>query len=359
MYSLFTNNYAAITGVIKPPNFELVRRSYLHELDKIINYYRSRAMVVPAQHLLCRLIDVAMVPMQYDVYRYLDVVYARAPYVGKHFKMTSSITYGQPFQGVFYGPGCIEYIITEEHPINITEAVANWKSIRAVRVLEHPISDMGLLLPNGRINSTATGISVIVINIPLLMLQYRCFLESKKALATEDTVTSPQYFIQQYVLPNMLYSHADIVVFNRLENLYRGRSNSEALMKHPFAIVQHTAKLDSVLDDVLFKIENARLNYPTYLSNIPAIRMDDAREALMLPDIASTIQVWWLLMYSRIREIKFLLDVGGAKGQASNGVYMSELRMDLKALRSQRAYRKMLPTAEADMVDEFIVGILG
>ena len=357
MYEIFSDSNVPITAVIKPPGFDLVRRVYIREVSKIVNYYRTRPIPVKSNHLLCRILEIGMIPIKYELDRFMDIAYTRAPYLSKHFNLSSSICYGKAFNGDFYGDGTVEHIVTEEHYIDLAKAVFNWKDIRAVRVLDHSISDLNILLPDGGKSSLPSGTAVIAINIPLLLLQYRCFM-MEELYGNMNVGYTLQQFIHMYVIPNMLYSHLDLAIFNRLIDRFHRTSPTIPLRKYPFYVTDSSDKLDKVLDVVLDKITDAKLSYPTYLANIPAIRMENAKDALIMPDIARTRQVWWLLLKARFRHIEFLLDVGGASGIHYNRGYINRLKVDFKRLKSQHIFETMLTTEEYEFSAKLIERVL-
>ncbi len=351
MYDIFDGMLEPIGSVIKPVGFQLIKRIYKKELDKIILHYRNAVIPVKAQHLLCRMIITGSGPINYDLYRFMDVIYTRSPYIAKLFNLTSSLSYGKIFKGVFYGEDSTELIIYDDHYFNISIAEANWRAIRAVRVLDHSISDSGLLLPDGVKHSTAVGLSSISINLPLLLLQFRCFQLEQ---INKSGSLSVEHFVHMYVLPNMLYSHCDIMILNKLISLYRQELNTEAISKHPFVTTDYSDKLDRVLDEVLFKLTNAKFNYSTYLSNIPAIRTESAYESFQMPDVAKTKQVWWALIISRVKIINFLLNIGGNNGIAYNRSLINRLKLDIKHLSKERVYSSVLPHIPSLNYDQFI-----
>ncbi len=358
MYDIFNGIIEPIGSVIKPVGFQLIKRIYKRELDKIVKHYREAVIPAKAQHLLCRIVLTGAGPISYDTDRFMEAIYSRAPYIAKHFNLTSPIHYGRQFKGVFYGEGSTELIIYDDHPFNVAVAEANWQDIRAVRVLDHPISDSALMLPNGKVHSTATGLSIISINLPLLLLQFRCYqLEQRQKLVTESGLLGVEHFIHMHVMPNMLYSHCDIMVLNRLINLYKQVPNSEATSKHPFVVTDYSVKLDRVLDEVLFKLTNAKFNYATYLSNIPSIRMESAFESFQMPDIARTKQVWWTLIAARMKLITFLLNVGGNNGITYNRSLVNRLKIDMKRISTQHTYDAILPPEQAEEYENFIARV--
>lgn len=361
MYELFTERFLSNSSITRPPGFDLIQRIYQRDIEKIVEYFHSRVYAVKSNHLLCRLLGVGSVSTSYSLDRYLEVAIARSPYVAKHFNFTSAINYGEVRQGantVFYGPSCSEIILYSEDYFDVSEVARDWKNAQAIKVLEHPISDLGLILPNGYKNSTDYGLVVISINIPMLLVQYRGFLleQMRKISDGSASLLGDTHFVHMYVIPNMLYSHAELVVANRLMNLFYGAPQGSATKKYPFPIVNYGDKMDKELSAVLKHITDTRMPYASFLKNIPSIFAEDAQMALLMPDIARTRQVWWAMLISRLKMMKFLLDAGSSSGM--NGALINKLKLDFKRIRDEHVLSTVLPHDLLESTEETIDEIL-
>jgi hypothetical protein len=345
MYNLFTKRFTANNSIIRPPGFELLRRTYEVEVSNIVNYFNNRVYAVASNHILVRLLNTASVPFSYDLDRYAEAALARSPYVAKTFNFTSDINYGKFFDGVFYGEGNTELILYDEDYFEPFSELSNWKSIQAIKVLDHNVSSLGLLLPNGKVNNTDKGLAVIAINIPLLLIQYRGFVTEQQAKINngDSNILGATHFVHMYVLPNMLYSHIEIVLLNRLANIFYGAPMGENLKKYPFPLIDYSYKVDKVLTEILKRIKDNRLPYYTTLKMIPSIFKEDCQESLLMPDIARTRQIWWLLLLTRFKAMKFLIEAGGEKGIVANRTYIAKLKIDLKRLLNENIIATVLP----------------
>ena len=359
MINLFNNTNIIHSGIIRPPEFENIREVYFNDLLKIENFYKDRVYSVKGNNFLVRLLTNLIAPMNYTVDRYVTVVSARAPFVANGMKMTSNLNKGIFHNGEFYGKGTLEVIINDTEYFNPFVAEKNWRNISAVRVLNHPKSDLNLLLPNGKAFSTGEGIAFISINIPLLAVQYRSFcLDQKNRMSTKDSLLGLTHFIHMYVLPSMIYGQTDIVILNRMMNLFYGAPMSQPLFKHPFIIHNYGNKLDKVLDKILLNMDGKLLRYENMLQYIPGIAEDNMEEALELPDIVPTIQVHWALILSRLNVMKFLIDLGGEKNIHLNRDSINYLQKILFALNNNKVFDTNLPKSILFDVKETVTDIL-
>lgn len=344
MYKLFTKRFENQHAVIRPAGFELIQRTYQREIAKIIDYYHSRVYAVPSNHLLCRMLITGLISSELPMDRFMEIAYARSPYVAKHFNLTSEISYGRMFDGVFYGEGNNEILLYSEEYFDPYEALVNWRNLEPVKVLEHSVSDFGLKLPNGERNSTGQDLCVISINLPMLLVQYRGFMvEQSRSSFAGNGALSENHFVHMYVLPNMLRSHAELVILNRLKNLFYGAPMTQALTHHPFNVIDYGQRLDAVLKQVLKSINSTARPYAQYLQTIPSFYEESMQQYLQMPDLAKTRQVWWALFLTRLPVMQFLLDSGGENGLTANGTYISKLKIDVKQLKRESVMASVLP----------------
>jgi hypothetical protein len=256
--------------------------------------------------------------------------------------MTSDVNFGKIHDGIFYGEKVKEIILYVENYFSPFTVSKNWKDLRPVTVLDHPISDLNLLLPNGKVNSTAEGLAVIAVDIPLLLTQYRFFLMEQQY--NTESVLGANHFVYKYVLPNMLHSHIDLVILNRLMNLFYGAPMSTNLFKYQFPIVDYSQAVDRELKRTLGRLKNSRTQYFGYIQNMLSISNPSMTDSLNMPDLAKTRQVWWAMFLTRLKVMKFLIDVGGDSGVRTNGYYIGKIKLDIKRLTNAKSVVSKVPS---------------
>lgn len=357
MYRIFQPSFTTANSRRVPPEFEYIRLSYLRELLNYQDYYSNRVYAVKNQNFLVRLLTHVDTPLEYDTTRFIEATRTRSPYIAKAFRLTSEISYGDIHNGSFFGAGTDEIIVYEDTYFDPVYAEKNWKRIAAVNTLYHPRSDLAFMLPNGKASSTDTGIAFISINIPLLALQLRCFFRDQfiKRQTSEAGYLGLPHFVHMYVLPNMMYKHTDIVLMNRMMNMFYGKEMGTGLYKHAFPILNYANKLDSVLEKMLADYCDARMDYEHLLSVLPSVSSTNALEALMMPELAPTRQVWWALFFGRLKVMKFLIDVGGDNSISANRDHINRLKGAIRKLRNG-GYEEILPYDRlkemTDLMDE-------
>lgn len=360
MFELFLHPSRDIGGIYTWPQFDYIRRTYQRELEKIEEYYHSRVYAVKSNHFLVNLLNVLNVPMQYTPERFVQACRARGAYAGKTLGMTSELSPGLIHHGTFYGPGSEEILLAVDDWFDLSDVISDWQNVSAVKVRWHSRSDLGLMLPNGKASGTETGLATIEINIAQLALQYRQFsIDQYKRQSETGGMLGGVHFIHMYVLPNMMRSHMDIVVMNRLMNLYYGKPMGASLFHHAFSLSDYAGKMDVVLKQVLARLGSVLLSDEAMLGNIPTVVHSTMQNALQMPDLAPTKQVWWALLLSRLEVMTFLVDLNVSTGSLSrNHLDLNALSWDLQRLKRENILRYVLPRRLYDETMDSIDHIL-
>ena len=344
MYRLFNTLTKSTQGIITPPLWVYVKQGLQRNLQIVTQYYRTNPMAVNSSHFLVRLLQSITIPQSMNLERYYANVDAISLKLSMAMKMTSSIFKGQLFDGVFYGPNSLEVLIADNESFDIVEANKNWEDLCPVQVLRHPKSDLGLNLLDGTNTGSETGLAVIVINIPMLALQYRAFRYNEiylsKSEDTEDgdSQKSIMQFVHMYVLPNMLYSHLDQAIFNRIDNFEKGAPLGKSKKNHPFYLTDWSSKLNQIHGILLNNLKTTKRNFFDILKTIPMVTCENAAELMIVPDLVPTRQVIWALSISRLNVLSFIFRVfeegAGIKNQ-------SEINYVLKQILNYRTNNLM------------------
>lgn len=344
MLDLFLSTASTQVTTQSDPAFHYLRAAYRREVADVVSYYHQRVYAVKNNHFLARLLNTLAVPMEYEIAQYARVAETRGTYVANSFRMTSELTAGTVFDGHFYGPGGSEIILHRDCYFDPVKADLHWPHIAAVHVHRHPQSHLGFLLPNGRETCSETGVSVVSVNVGLLAVQYRGFILQQYRKTAGVSLLGLNHFIHMYVLPNMLYRHADYVLMNRLMNLYYGAPLGQAYRTHPFLLYDYHQKLDQSLGFYLKRLQKKSLDFSSVLKSLPALYTENQEEALQLPDYAPTRQVEWALLVARLPTIQFLIDLMGSNAKARNQMHLNTLdRLITRLLRDQSIQQALSP----------------
>lgn len=355
MYDLFDNPPDVNYGNVLLPEFVYIKGAFIRDITKITQYYHRFVTSVPNEHLLVKLLLGMNVSMKRELENYVDVVKDQLGFIANSHRLTSSLGYGKVFSpGVFYGNRTSEIIIADDTEFDIQAAWRNWRELQPVTVLRHPFTDVSMARPIGRhYESRESGIAVISINIPMLALQYRAWYTQEKHIEG-TTSLGTKHFVSMYPITNMVKSHLDIAIFNRMVNLYFLEEVAEYKKAYPFYILDQSLKLDNVLEKQLEILRRRPLNFDQVINAVPAVTKPHLVDVMRLPKVIPTRQVKWGLTVARLPLIRFLIDLNQFNNVSRNRMYLNRLRNSLRAMRNDKTLEHSLPHDIYRDIDDMI-----
>lgn len=350
MYSLFNESSLQPGGGIQIPDFRRVKAGLNYSLNKVLQFYRANPRGLNGSHFLVRLLQNLNVPLSMDAEIFDDKVRDIALNLAMSMKLTSALSQGRVHTpGVFYGAHVTEILIANIDPYDIDHFKENWREAQSIRVLYHPQTDLWLHLPDGQHSSQEAGMAVININIPMLASQYRMW-RLYQANTSDDTPRSVMQFLMEVPIPNMLYTHLDIAVLNRLIGQYFNVELKSIKSHHSFHLTNWDQDLDRVIERWLAYVNNKNWDFDTIVSQLPTVVADDFHEVLALPDMAFSQQVQWAVLIARLPLITYLVQFNEASENSRNQWYLNYIRRYLRQMDLNRTMRLALPQARYEDV---------
>lgn len=345
MQKLFNMDRGVNQGAFSIPWWTYIHDSLTRNLNQVITHYRRFPVAVESSHFLIKLLTNIGIYRNTTFEQFCDTVFAKSLGSVTPLGMTSALSRGVLFDGVFYGEGVKEIIIAHDEDFNLQDARQNWRDLEPVKVLSHPKSDLGLMIPNGTSYNAEEGLAVISINLPMLAVQYREFrlLEDRIAEESGESPRSIMQFIHAYPLNNMLRSHLDCVLFNRLNNTLQGIPFGYCKKRHPFQLLDVTSKLNELnkLQIELFK--NSHRKFDGVMKEILLVTCNNLQEFSVLPECAPTRQVIWALAVARIPILAFLARSSGKDWRTINGSDVNRIQRSFGLWHTDKALRASLP----------------
>ena len=338
-------------GITTAPNWHYIKERYKEVIDKIVNYYRTRAYNVRSDHMLVGMLYQILPSLDKENVRFVNLCNARAPYIANNYGLSSAINYGRVHHGVFYSKEDDEILLFDETDFNVQYSAFNWKNLCPVRILKHHITNLGLMLANGKDTNTEKGLAVLSINISMLAFMYKCFVSR----SIEGDNISYARFIHSYVLPNMLYEHFDHVLMNRMIALYNDIDIGEATARHAITFNHMDNEIDKILYFIIKHLKSRTMKYDTCLKNICSLSKTDMQEFLVLPSYVPTRQQEWTHVLTRLEVFNFLMDIGGIKGIRYNRDNITEFGRELKYIGNDKAnFVKGLSKDSEDKLQRYV-----
>lgn len=343
---------------ILPPSWNYAKTGLERNLKTVKDYYYNRPHAVKNQHFLVRLLTTLGVAYTMHLERFYDIVDARALQYGMSLKMTSSLYRGAFFKNVFYGGDTLEILVANNEAIDPYYTYQHWKTAQSVRVIDHPKSDLALLLPNGRMGSTGDGIAVVEINIPTLAIQYKAFMDEQMNRASGGMMSplSTAQFVHMYVLPNMLDSHLNIALFNRAYHLSVGAPLGQASIAHPFYLTNFSKEVDKVYLEQIKFLKGSDNHFKTVLRTFQCLN-GSFIDALVLPDTANTRQIHWVNYLARLKAMDFMTDIPKDHGRARNTMELNQFFRQMKMFDQDKTLRHGIPGELQDSLEIMIASI--
>lgn len=356
MFSLFElkNDFGITTRLSN--DWLNVKTGLKLELEKVMQYYKQHVYAVASDHLLVQLLGNINIPTHISLERYMLNLDVRCNDLTRVFGFTSSVYRGKVHYDNFFF-GSTELILVDDSLFDEKEVYDNWRDVVAIEVIRHPVTTLQLSLPNGGNNSSDRGIAVLSINLQKLAVQYKAFRDNEAKLAKsvpDYQEKSVMQFVHMFVLPNMLPSILDGIVFNRLYCASIGMPFGEQYTRHPFHVIDWTKRLDRTLGLALEYLQQSKTSFTGALRSIGLVTKDNLEEYSQLPDIAKTRQVMWVLISSRLPLLIWLLWLNEKNGNSGNIKEVNILKRYFTRVKQNNQIVTQLPSAFRDELFEEI-----
>lgn len=308
MHNLFRFTQEYNVGSVELRQWSYAKTGLLNNLKKVQDFYQTYPIAVEASHVLVRLIQSIAISRNLTFDRYVANCNRVGLVAAKAVGFTTSISKGKLWDGVFYGRNYKEIVIAHDSLFSLNEVYQNWQQQSAVTVLQSEETELGLQVPDGRVNTSSEGLSIIAVNVSLLMAQYYCFNKEQDLVEQSGGARKTIYqFVHAYALTGMLPSHLDCVCFNRLYSRLLGAPNAEPIKKHSFFLTDYSSSLDSVADQQLKYVRRLDKRFGGVMRTVALPVSGSLDQFSILPsEVACTVQVYWALTLSRLKILSFL-----------------------------------------------------
>lgn len=359
MKFLFNSSPLSDKCAILPPNWNYVAKGLSANIERCTKYYQEQTVAAKGGHFLVRLLGSIGVPMKNHIERYHALVETKTMSLAQTMRATSSVSKGSLFKGIFYGENSQEVIVFIDDYFDPYIAEVNWESLKPIRCVLHPISDINYCIPDGTSSSTDSGLSVFEINVPMLAVQFRSFvLSNAKNFIDKDTaLLSTNHFIHKYVLSSMIESQVNMCLFNRIYNLVLGVPMGDTRRNLPFYVTDYTDGIDKVFKEQIEYFKRHANNYKTIMLTFQSAS-GTLFDTLQLPNTATTRQIVWVDVISRLRAMEMLVTLARASGRGIDESVINEYKRNLRYYSSDRSLQHALYPEIRDDLDRIIYKIM-
>lgn len=339
MYQLFKDYPAQRNTKVDAVDFLYVRRTMLRELTRVTTYYKNSNFVVKGDHLINQLLLQLNVSLSRDLESYVRACGYETERLARAFRLINPVVSDpKPHHGTFYNNKTKEFIIIHATQFDIEKAYSQWEKIVPIKVHSHCFTDTSCGLLNGEYENSLNegGYSVISINLPMLALQYRAWID--KVRQHQEVKSQSVNFIFQYPINNMIHRHIDIAVINRLINTYRGEPIAMHKRVHPIAVVNHDERLDLVIEKRIDYIKKGNFKFDQLFTIFNCLKRPDWLAVIRPLDLAPVRSVKWVLEMQVLNYFQFFLEVRRDSNSTYNTREVSRAQRDLRNLNTDTSH---------------------
>ena len=330
----------------KFPQWAYLDKALDKAVKEVQDYYHRQVRTVKAEHVLVRLLMSLGVPFKLPNQVYFDRVTDIAYRNAASMHIPTPISRGVIFsKNTFYGEDTFDVlaVVNEDHD-DMEKLYANWKWLEAVKLYRHPLIDLSLSIPDGRQPARVMGnCCVAVIDLPLLALQYKAWMEDNLRTRPDNPLTI-EHFIAMFVIPNMLPRQTNLAIANRIFAAYQlGGVLPAAERINPLSIPRYEHQLDTIVSEYITRMKaNQVETFDQILAAIPQVGDGDYRQLISPPDGPLTEPIGWVWLLAQLPMLEFLVKVNSESGNQRNQSYLRDIRMALLDYTSAKVLSRFM-----------------
>lgn len=334
MFTLFNQPYPLNTRIRFHPTFDRVKDHVSANLRKVIDHHRRHVYTVPSDHLLVQLLQTLPIETDTDLNVLRSRVEDYTAELSRVFDLPSVYHTGKVLEpGPFLGETGGELVILSEESFPIADIRGQWEELSPVRFLSHPHADFNMPVPRGEKQGNGTGYSVIIVNLPMLALQYQMW-RKRELRINPDFPRTTMHFIAQYVLPNALTSYVDVAWFNVVKAVFEKRPVPDSVDPHPFYFnSRHEETVEGIRANVNATLDQ-KVSFAEALELLVPLSANSLQEVIAIPAFPKTRQITPALVVARLPVVSLLVRWAAFYPQRHNRQALNRVSRSLRQLRS-------------------------
>lgn len=352
MYNVINPPFMGIRTPASLPIYEYAIRNIKKELTRITNYYRNSIFVIPNTHFLRRLVNDLERFMSLNPTTIKDAVRESTIDLCKSYNITSPLNNGGIISnGVFYNRNNPEAYLNIENDFNADLVYKNYKDVKAIRVLQHGFTDLAFTIPNGNYGCQQKDICVFGIDIAMLAVQYKGWVDQEQYSENIETNLPLHDFIHKYVLVNMISTHMDVSIFNRMRFYIETGEFPAKQNNHNFSIVDFAPKIDEGHKRLYDLLKTSLTDWQYRMDSLPSVDYGSYRRSQSIPDVAPNTYVKWLLVLSKINTLDYLMSLDKLGNNREHNIgNRRSLKLDFEIMMRERSIQVNVPTSTLGLI---------
>lgn len=324
--------------------------------ETYMEYKRVNQGRVDSDHLLIKILTNITVPFNGDLIDYIDKVESQTRRIVGVLGITTNSTRGDLFTNVFY-KDIPEIITVSRGKVEILDLWWNWRSVSPVTVHAHPVTSTAIFDPvvvNRPTLDTQDPYCLINIDIAILAAQWRMFKSNY------PNGTYEQY-ISQIVVPAMMKSHLDIVLFNKVMVGLGLMTPCVVKSNLPFAQPDLDTPATKLAKEIIDGLLTKGLYPRQYLNSIPTLySVSNSLEATAHPDMAVSQQSLWAIHSLQVMKANLVLEINKQRNHYDRSLpLIVRIKRDNVQLNQEGWYRNGLKTVSSQYLLRRFEGVLG
>lgn len=342
MFDIFDNPSLYRRRSLVHGQWRYVKDNLNHNRDKVLEYYHTRVFHVPNEHILVKLLTLSVsIQFNTDYFSFVSTVKDYSYLIARWVKISSPVAQGRvntPSQ--FMGSGSIEILVTDESDFDLDSAVKNWRMLEPVKVMNHSFTDLSFPIPNNKQVGFDQGVSVITVNIPMLLLQYRRWVEEE--MWQGDTRRTLAQFVAMYPVANMTSSMVEVALFNRLIALEKGIPIMPSKKFHPFMLPNFDDIINEGLEAQLKWIVSNDLDFGEVLTSFPMPFSESLYDVIKIPDGPRNMNTTWIWVIGQMSVVKLFLSIMDKVNAPANRYFSYKIQLFLRKIYADKSLMRIV-----------------
>lgn len=334
------------------PMYDYVVRTMNREMSRVKDYYRENNFSLENTHRIIKLLIDLQSYMDCSPETLVRAVRIDLPRLCRAYGITSALGNGGiQTRGEMFKQNCADVFISVEYDFDVKKCYTYFQQLQPIKVLSHDFTDIGFGLANGKYNSQEYGTCVFSIDITMLALQFKAWWDKERYIKEQDINLPTHIFAQRYPIVNILGTHTDIAIFNRLISLLKGKEIPNSRNQHSFMVADVSPQLDKTHLQLIDKLKATKTDYLQRLNAIPSLQFGSYFRSTNHPDLAVTRNNRWAMTLARLNTVEFLLEVDRVSNSEATNMYERELMArELRIMFNDRSLTPYLPTVTVDRI---------
>lgn len=316
-----------------PVDWWTLERVIQDNVDRAMNYYRYHQQFINSQHVLVQYLTALRGNVHLDDLSYYHYLKDRAVSLSTVFNFTSSYSTGKVFEGVFArGDNEVIVVYPGQYPLGFIDE--HWRDVRACRYLRHDYLGLDYTLPKGQQKSLWGNVSVVLIDVVLLGLQYRAFVlaeEAKASLGSQPRGVTD--FVSMYVLPGMIPSQIDCGIVNQYRASLADTVSEPLSRRVMFNVMDVDTRLENSVNRTVKVLRGNSRGLSDNLASIKLMSVEDAGEFMVNPEMLINRQCAWAFLLARLPLLSLGISLGGESGMKRNRQWLPRMKRELAYLK--------------------------